>query len=111
VPRRKEPTKVGFRRGRAGEPARAPARAPPHKALAPHVHRHAVSPIRGYVFDAYGTLLDVHSALEARRAITADPVTLSALWRQKQLEYTWLRALMGSYVDFWAVTEAALRPP
>ena len=68
-----------------------------------------MSPIRGYVFDAYGTLFDVHSVIEAGRAITADPATLSALWRQKQLEYTWLRALMGAYVDFWAVTDAALR--
>ncbi len=68
-----------------------------------------MSPIRGYVFDAYGTLFDVHSVIEAGRAVTADPATLSALWRQKQLEYTWLRALMGSYVDFWAVTEAAPR--
>jgi HAD superfamily hydrolase (TIGR01493 family) len=68
-----------------------------------------VSPIRGYVFDAYGTLFDVHSVIEAGRAITDDPATLSVAWRQKQLEYTWLRALMGAYVDFWAVTEAALR--
>jgi 2-haloacid dehalogenase len=68
-----------------------------------------VSPIRGYVFDAYGTLFDVHSVIEAGRAVTTDPAALSALWRQKQLEYTWLRALMGTYVDFWAVTEAALR--
>jgi 2-haloacid dehalogenase len=65
--------------------------------------------IRGYVFDAYGTLFDVHSVVEAGRAITADPATLSATWRQKQLEYTWLRALMDRYEDFWAVTEAALR--
>jgi 2-haloacid dehalogenase len=65
--------------------------------------------IRGYVFDAYGTLFDVHSVAEACRAVTADPATLSATWRQKQLEYTWLRALMGRYEDFWAVTEAALR--
>jgi len=68
-----------------------------------------VSPIRGYVFDAYGTLFDVHSVVEAGREITADPATLSTTWRQKQLEYTWLRALMGTYADFWAVTEAALR--
>jgi 2-haloacid dehalogenase len=68
-----------------------------------------VSPIRGYVFDAYGTLFDVHSVVEAGRAITPDPATLSATWRQKQLEYTWLRSLMETYVDFWAVTEAALR--
>jgi len=68
-----------------------------------------VSPIRGYVFDAYGTLFDVHSVVEAGREITTDPATLSTTWRQKQLEYTWLRALMGTYADFWAVTEAALR--
>jgi len=68
-----------------------------------------LSPIRGYVFDAYGTLFDVHSVVEAGREITGDPVALSTLWRQKQLEYTWLRSLMGTYADFWAVTEAALR--
>ena len=66
-------------------------------------------PIRGFVFDAYGTLFDVHSVIETGRTITADPATLSATWRQKQLEYTWLRALMRRYEDFWAVTEAALR--
>jgi 2-haloacid dehalogenase len=65
--------------------------------------------IRGYVFDAYGTLFDVHSVVEAGRALTSDPLALSVLWRQKQLEYTWLRSLMGRYEDFWAVTEAALR--
>lgn len=65
--------------------------------------------INGYVFDAYGTLFDVHSVVEAGRAVTADPAALSTLWRQKQLEYTWLRSLMGRYEDFWAVTEAALR--
>lgn len=64
---------------------------------------------RAFVFDAYGTLFDVHSVVEACRAVTADPQALSALWRQKQLEYTWLRSLMGRYEDFWAVTEAALR--
>jgi 2-haloacid dehalogenase len=68
-----------------------------------------VAAIRGYVFDAYGTLFDVHAVAEAGRALTADPLALSATWRQKQLEYTWLRALMGRYEDFWVVTEAALR--
>jgi 2-haloacid dehalogenase len=68
-----------------------------------------VNPIRGYVFDAYGTLFDVHAVVEAGREITSDPAALSTTWRQKQLEYTWLRGLMGAYVDFWAVTEAALR--
>jgi len=43
--------------------------------------------IRGYVFDAYGTLFDVHSVVEAGRTITSDPMTLSTIWRQKQLEY------------------------
>jgi 2-haloacid dehalogenase len=66
-------------------------------------------PIRGYVFDAYGTLFDVNAVVEAGRAITADPMALSLAWRQKQLEYTWLRSLMGRYEDFWTVTEDALR--
>ncbi len=65
--------------------------------------------IAGYVFDAYGTLFDVHSVADTGREITGDPAALSTLWRQKQLEYTWLRSLMGRYEDFWAVTEAALR--
>lgn len=64
---------------------------------------------RAFVFDAYGTLFDVHSVIEAGRAVTADPAALSTLWRQKQLEYTWLRSLMGRYEDFWAVTESALK--
>jgi 2-haloacid dehalogenase len=64
---------------------------------------------KAFVFDAYGTLFDVHSVVEAGRGVTSDPQALSALWRQKQLEYTWLRALMGRYEDFWAVTEGALR--
>jgi 2-haloacid dehalogenase len=64
---------------------------------------------KAFVFDAYGTLFDVHSVIEAGRAVTDNPQALSALWRQKQLEYTWLRALMGRYEDFWAVTEGALR--
>ena len=64
--------------------------------------------VKGLLFDAYGTLFDVHSVVTAARAVTEDPEALSALWRQKQLEYTWLRSLMGRYEDFWAVTESAL---
>jgi 2-haloacid dehalogenase len=64
--------------------------------------------VRGLLFDAYGTLFDVHSVIEAGRAVTPDPMALSTLWRAKQLEYTWLRTLMGRYEDFWVVTEAAL---
>ncbi|MGH7315188.1 MAG: haloacid dehalogenase type II [Candidatus Rokuibacteriota bacterium] len=64
---------------------------------------------RAFVFDAYGTLFDVHSVVEAGRAVTDDPLALSLLWRQKQLEYTWLRSLMERYEDFWVVTGQALR--
>ena len=54
-----------------------------------------------YVFDAYGTLFDVHSAV-ARHGILAGPQAdrLSEIWRAKQLEYTWTRSLMGAYRDF-----------
>jgi 2-haloacid dehalogenase len=65
---------------------------------------------KAFVFDAYGTLFDVHSVvLRDGNNIAGDPHAFSALWRQKQLEYTWLRSLMGHYRDFWDVTEAALR--
>ena len=59
--------------------------------------------IRAIIFDAYGTLLNVH-AVTARYG--AD---FSRAWRQRQLEYTWLRSLMDRYVDFRSVTEASLR--
>ncbi len=59
-------------------------------------------PLRAFVFDAYGTLFDIH-------AVAPHHPELSQLWRQKQLEYTWLRSLMNRYEDFWSVTEAALR--
>jgi 2-haloacid dehalogenase len=62
------------------------------------------------IFDAYGTLFDVHSVLRRDGSnISGDLQALSQLWRQKQLEYTWLRALMERYEDFWQITEAALR--
>lgn len=64
---------------------------------------------RGFVFDAYGTLFDVHSVIAACRDVAPDAPALSETWRAKQLEYTWLRALMGQYEDFWAITNAALR--
>jgi 2-haloacid dehalogenase len=61
------------------------------------------------VFDAYGTLFDVHSvASRCDHHFPGRGRELSALWRQKQLEYTWLRSLMGRYRDFWAVTGDAL---
>jgi 2-haloacid dehalogenase len=62
------------------------------------------------LFDAYGTLFDIHSVvLRAGAGIAGDLDALSQLWRQKQLEFTWLLALMDRYRDFWHVTEAALR--
>ena len=65
---------------------------------------------QAFIFDAYGTLFDVHSVVQRERAnIQGDLQALSQLWRPKQLEYTWLRALMERYEDFWQVTEAALR--
>jgi 2-haloacid dehalogenase len=65
--------------------------------------------IRACVFDAYGTLFDVHSAVGRLRAELGDRgEALSQLWRTKQLEYTWLRALMGRHADFWQVTGEAL---
>ena len=61
------------------------------------------------VFDAYGTLFDVHSVISAcNRNFPGQGPALSQLWRAKQLEYTWLRSLMGRYEDFWQVTESAL---
>ncbi|GBE11298.1 (S)-2-haloacid dehalogenase 4A [bacterium BMS3Bbin12] len=69
----------------------------------------AAGAIRACVFDAYGTLFDVDSVVRAHRArLGADAEALSALWRRKQLEYTWLRSLMGRYVDFRTVTAEAL---
>jgi 2-haloacid dehalogenase len=65
--------------------------------------------IEACVFDAYGTLFDVHSAVARLRARVGERAdALSQLWRSKQLEYTWLRALMGRHADFWQVTGDAL---
>ena len=65
--------------------------------------------IRACVFDAYGTLFDVHAPV-AKLAAEIGPKAdeLSRLWRQKQLEYSWLRSLMGVHADFWHVTGDAL---
>jgi len=61
------------------------------------------------VFDAYGTLFDVAAAAAHCRDDLGDKAdALAALWRTKQLEYTWLRSLMGEYVDFWQVTSDGL---
>lgn len=66
-------------------------------------------PIRVFVFDAYGTLFDVHAAI-ARHRDAAGPEAdrFSEVWRGKQLEYSWMLSAAGQYADFWALTERAL---
>ena len=67
------------------------------------------APIRVCLFDAYGTLFDVHSAMAKHAAAVGDNAgEISKLWRTKQLEYSWVHSLMGHYVDFWHITQAAL---
>ena len=62
-----------------------------------------------YVFDAYGTLFDVHAAIARHRAAAGpEAERFSEIWRSKQLEYTWTLTLAGRYVDFWTLTERAL---
>ena len=69
----------------------------------------ALPGIRACVFDAYGTLFDYASAAAACRDALGDKLgPLNALWREKQLQYTWLRALQGKHADFWQVTGEAL---
>jgi 2-haloacid dehalogenase len=64
---------------------------------------------RAAVFDAYGTLFDVASAAErAKDALGPRWQPFADLWRAKQLQYTWLRSLMGRHADFWRVTADAL---
>lgn len=65
--------------------------------------------IQACLFDAYGTLFDFATAAARCTELAADQRgPLTALWRDKQLQYTWLRALQGQYVDFWQVTGDAL---
>jgi len=62
-----------------------------------------------YVFDAYGTLFDVDSACRhLSKKLGKNWITLSTIWRQKQLEYTWLRNGMDSYKNFWEITKNSL---
>ena len=65
--------------------------------------------IKALVFDAYGTLFDVQSvAAVTDAAFPGHGATITQIWRLKQLEYTWLRALMDRYEDFWTVTRDSL---
>ena len=62
-----------------------------------------------FIFDAYGTLFDVNAAI-ARHKVQAGPEAdrISAIWRTKQLEYSWTLTLAGHYTDFWTLTQRAL---
>ncbi len=65
--------------------------------------------VQACVFDAYGTLFDFASAARGCRDVLGDAIEkLTALWRDKQLQYTWLRAVQGRHADFWQVTGDAL---
>ena len=67
--------------------------------------------IQAVIFDAYGTLLNVHAAM-GRHAARLGPnwQAISADWRSKQLEYSWVRSLAGpgKHLDFWLLTQHAL---
>ena len=64
--------------------------------------------VKGIVFDMYGTIVDLGAVASVCNEVTPDPLAFNTLWRAKQLEYTFLRSLMGRYRDFWKVTEEAL---
>lgn len=65
--------------------------------------------VRACVFDAYGTLFDFASAAAGCADVLGERhAALSAMWRDKQLQYTWLRSLQGLHADFWHVTGDAL---
>ncbi|MDE2445863.1 MAG: haloacid dehalogenase type II [Alphaproteobacteria bacterium] len=65
--------------------------------------------IQAVVFDAYGTLFNVASPVDKLASTIGEKsIAVAKLWRQKQLEYTWLRSLMGVHADFWTVTREAL---
>jgi 2-haloacid dehalogenase len=69
----------------------------------------SLSGIRACVFDAYGTLFDFASAAARCPGVPDDKRwALTTLWRDKQLQYSWLRTLQGRYADFWRVTSDAL---
>src|SRR5258708_36219912 len=65
--------------------------------------------VQACVFDAYGTLFDFASAARSCQDVLGEAIDkLTALWRDKQLQYTWLRAVQGRHADFWQVTGDAL---
>jgi 2-haloacid dehalogenase len=70
---------------------------------------HDLEGVTACVFDAYGTLFNVFSVADGVRKAVGDKAdAVTATWRQKQLEYSWLRSLMGAHADFWQLTRDAL---
>ncbi len=75
----------------------------------PNVNRDPLDGVRVCVFDAYGTLFDFAAAARSCRDVLGEATeSLTAIWRDKQLQYTWLRAAQGRHADFWQVTGDAL---
>ena len=73
------------------------------------MRKNPLSGISACVFDAYGTLFDFAAAAKGCRDVLGDEIDrLTAVWRDKQLQYTWLRALQDRHADFWQVTGDAL---
>lgn len=69
----------------------------------------AESEVRAYVFDAYGTLFDIHSVVRRHASALGDNAhRVSEIWRSKHLEYAWVRSLCGRYRDFWELAGQAL---
>ncbi len=64
--------------------------------------------VKGVAFDMYGTVVDVGAVAEACKEVAPDPVAFNTQWRANELEYAFLRTLMGKYRDFREVTEEAL---
>jgi 2-haloacid dehalogenase len=89
----------------AGLPLFAPGENLPFMTSTASIPAHA----KAVVFDAYGTLFDVHSAVGRHMAqVGPDAARFSDLWRTKQLEYSWVLSLAGRYEPFWQLTEQAL---
>ena len=65
--------------------------------------------IKAIIFDAYGTLFDVNSAAKKCKEKIGDKWEgFANYWRTTQLEYTWLRSMMGRHKNFWQITEDSL---
>jgi len=89
----------------AGLPLPAPGGSLPFMTSTSLIPPHA----KAVIFDAYGTLFDVHSAVGRHMAqVGPDAARFSEVWRTKQLEYSWVLSLAGRYEPFWTLTEQAL---